>query len=59
MSQTTKISALLLRIIAIILALVSIILSSAHAATSEVDEILLGIGLFALVLASFLPGNGK
>ena len=59
MSQTIKISALLLRIIAIIMAIVAIILSSVHAATAEVDEILLGIGLFALVLASFLPGNNK
>ena len=55
MSQkTTKIAALLLRLIALVMAVLAIVLSSLHAATAEVDEVLLGIGLLALVLASFL-----
>ena len=55
MSQkTTKISALILRLIALVMAVLAIVLSMVYAATAEVDEILLGIGLLALVLASFL-----
>lgn len=55
MSQKTrKISVLILRLIALVMAVLAIVLSSMHAATAEVDEILLGTGLLALVLASFL-----
>jgi len=55
MSQSsTKIWVLILRLIALVMAVLAIVLSSLHAATAEIDEILLGIGLLALVLASFL-----
>jgi len=52
--KSAKISVLILRLVAVVMAVLAIVLSSLHAATSEVDEILLGIGLLALVCASLL-----
>ena len=52
--KSIKMSVLILRVVALVMAILAIVLSSVHTATAEVDEILLGIGLLALVIASFL-----
>lgn len=53
-----KISVLALRLVALVMAILAIVLSVVQAATAEVDETLLGIGLLALVVASFLERKG-
>ena len=52
--MSTKMSVLILRLIALVMAVLAIVEAGAGIATAEVNEILLGIGLLALVLASFL-----
>lgn len=52
--NTPKIVVWALRIIALVMAILAIVFTIIHAATQELDELLLGIGLLALVCSTFI-----